>query len=412
VGAFLAGLAVSTSPWGHQLFAEVLPLRGVLLGIFFTAVGTLLDVGSAIEAPAATVLIFLASTLVKGAVVAIAAAFVLRAGLRVSLLAALSLAQTGEFSFVLAGAAGAAGLLEGGLGQAFVASSVLSLVATPFWMRLGPALLDRRRIPAAKDTPAPAALRDHVVVVGFGLTGRNLTRVLDAIEVPWCAVDLNPAAAREARARQEARVIFGDATRPALLEQLGVREARVIVVAITDPLATRRIVSAVRRLNPEAALLARTRYARDIDTLQELGAGVVVAEELEAAIDLVTRVLHTLGRPSGAIETFVGELRAEGYALLQTPPGLALDPWLAELLEHVATEWVEVPEAFAPAPIGTLSLRTSTGVNVLAVERGDLNTPNPGPDFTLQPGDRLLALGGAEAITRLRALLAAGGGVG
>ncbi|MEN8160940.1 MAG: NAD-binding protein, partial [Myxococcota bacterium] len=412
VGAFLAGLAVSTSPWGHQLFAEVLPLRGVLLGIFFTAVGTLLDLGSALDAPLAVVSLFLASTVLKGAVVGVAAALVLGIGLRASLLSALALAQTGEFSFVLAAAAATAGLLDDGLGQAFVAASVLSLVATPFFMRLGPFLLDRGRAGAAAPASEGEALRDHVVVIGFGLTGRNLARVLDAIDVPWRAVDLNPSSVREARARREARVIFGDATRHALLEQLGVARARVVVVAITDPLATRRIVPLVKRLNPDAELLARTRYAHDIDALQTLGAGAVVAEELEAAIDLLTRVLRTLGRASGAIESFVEELRAEGYALLQTPPGLALDPWLAELLEHVATEWVDVPGGFTPAPIGALSLRARTGVNVLAVERDDLDTPNPGPEFTLQPGDRLLALGGSDQIARLRALLAGEGGVG
>jgi CPA2 family monovalent cation:H+ antiporter-2 len=412
VGAFLAGLAVSTSPWGHQLFAEVLPLRGVLLGVFFTAVGTLLDLGSALDAPLAVASLFLASTVLKAAVVCVGALVVLGIGLRASLFSALSLAQTGEFSFVLAGAAAAAGLLDSRLEQAFVAASVMSLVATPFLMRLGPLLLDRGSDAAPTPAQHGEELEGHVVVVGFGLTGRNLARVLDAIEVPWRAVDLNPSAAREARARSEGRVIFGDATRAALLEQLGVARARVVVVAVTDPLATRRIVSLVRRLNPEAALLARTRYARDIDMLQTLGAREVVAEELEAGIDLVTRVLRTLGRASGAIESFVEELRAEGYALLQMPAGLALDPWLAELLEHVATEWVEVPAAFAPAPIGGLSLRARTGVNVLAVERADRNTPNPGPEFALQPGDRLLVLGGSDSIARLRSLLAGEGGVG
>jgi CPA2 family monovalent cation:H+ antiporter-2 len=412
VGAFLAGLAVSTSPWGHQLFAEVLPLRGVLLGIFFTAVGTLLDLGSALDAPLAVASLFLASTVLKALVVGVGALVVLGLGVRASLFSALSLAQTGEFSFVLAGAAAAAGLLDSGLEQAFVAASVMSLVATPFLMRLGPFLLDRGEASAPSPAKGADELEGHVVLVGFGLTGRNLARVLDAVQVPWRAVDLNPSAAREARARSEGRVIFGDATRVGLMEQLGVARARVVVVAVTDPLATRRIVTLVKRLNPEASLLARTRFAHDIDTLQTLGASEVVAEELEAGIDLVTRVLRGLGRPSGAIESFVEELRAEGYAQLQMPPGLALDPWLAELLEHVATEWVEVPETFASAPIGGLSLRAHTGVNVLAVERGDLNTPNPGPEFMLQAGDRLLVLGGSDSIVRLRSLLAGEGAVG
>jgi len=408
VGAFLAGLAAAASPWGHQLFAEVLPLRGVLLGVFFTAVGMLLDLRLAASEPGSVLLLFGATTLLKALLVAAALGLVLRLGRRIAWLTALALAQTGEFSFVLGGAATAAGILDRELGQAFVAASVLSLVATPFVLRAGPALIDARRQPAAA-TPreSPAGMRDHVLVIGYGLAGRNLARVLQAIGIPWWAVDANPSSVAEARARAEERVVFGDATRPALLERLGVRSARLVVVAITDPLATRRIVALVRRLNPDAHVLARTRYVQDIDALQALGASTVVAEELEAAIDLVSWVLREFGLPSGAVERFVEELRDEGYALLQAPPGLALDPWLAELLEQVTTEWVEVPGGFIrERSIGELALRTRTGASVLAVERGGFTTPNPGPEFVLRAGDRLLVFGGSEAMARARALLA------
>jgi CPA2 family monovalent cation:H+ antiporter-2 len=407
VGAFLAGLAGSASPWGHQLFAELLPLRGVLLGVFFTAVGMLLDPALALAEPGTVALLFLASTLLKALVVMAAVRFGLGHGRRVALLSGLALAQTGEFSFVLGGAATAAGILDRELSQAFVAASVLSLVATPFLMRAGPALADRRKPGAARRAPQPEGMRDHALVIGYGLAGRNLARVLQAIGIPWWALDANPSSVAEAHARNEERVVFGDATRPALLEKLGVRSARVVVVAITDPLATRRIVALVRRLNPNAHVLARTRYVQDVDTLQALGANSVVAEELEAAIDLVSWVLREYGLPSGVVARFVDELRDEGYALLQAPPGVALDPWLAELLEQVSTEWVEVPEGFAPErSIGDLALRKRTGASVLAVERGGVNTPNPGPEFVLQAGDRLLVFGGGEAIARLRGLLA------
>ena len=404
-GAFLAGLAASASPWGHQLFAEVLPLRGVLLGVFFTAVGMLLDPRLAWQHAGLVAALLGAATLLKAAVVAGTLGLVLRLGRRVSVLSALALAQTGEFSFVLAAAATTAGLLDHELSQAFVAASVLSLVATPFVFRAGPALLDRRRAPAAERAAADG-VSGHVLVIGYGLAGRNLARVLQAIGIPWLAVDANPSSAVEARARDEKRVLYGDATRPALLERLGVRSARAVVVAITDPLATRRIVSIVRRLNPGARLIARTRYVQDVDPLQTLGASTVVAEELEAAIDLLTHVLREFGLASGAIAQFVDELRGEGYALLQTPPGVGLDPWLAELLQQVATDWVEVPAGFAAGQsIASLALRSRTGASVLAMERGGITTPNPGPSQSLEAGDRLLVFGGYSEIARLRELL-------
>jgi monovalent cation:H+ antiporter-2, CPA2 family len=408
VGAFLAGLAASASPWGHQLFAEVLPLRGVLLGVFFTAVGMLLDVKLAWQHAGLVAALFAAATLLKAAVVAGALGGVLRFGRRISVLAALALAQTGEFSFVLLAAATGAGLLDGELSQAFVAASVLSLVATPFVLRAGPALLDERsRRFAASEAEAAHGLSGHVVVIGYGLAGRNLSRVLHAVGIPWLAVDANPSSAVEAQARDESRVIYGDATRPALLERLGVGSARIVVVAITDPLATRRIVSLVHRLNPSAKLIARTRYVRDVDTLQSLGASVVVAEELEAAIDLLGHVLREFGLPSAAVASFVDELRDEGYALLQTPSGVALDPWLTELLQQVATEWVDVPAAFPPGQtLGQLALRTRTGASILAVERGGVTTPNPAAAFALRAGDRLLVFGGNPEIARVREVLA------
>ena len=332
----------------------------------------------------------------------------LRFGRRVSVLTALALAQTGEFSFVLAAAAATAGLLDPALSQAFVAASVLSLVASPFALRLGPALLEgrTRRAPVASAEDVPG-LSGHVLVIGYGLAGRNLARVLQAIGIPWLAVDANPTSAVEARAREENRVVYGDATRPALLERLGVARARIVVVAITDPLATRRIVEMVHRLNPGAKLIARTRYVRDIDTLQTLGASTVVAEELEATIDLLTHVLREFGLASAAVAAFVEELRDEGYALLQTPPGVALDPWLTELLQQVSTEWVEVPPGFPSGrTLRGLALRSRSGASVLAVERGATTTPNPSADHALEAGDRLLVFGGAPEIARVRALLA------
>jgi len=407
VGAFLAGLAAAASPWGHQLFAEVLPLRGVLLGVFFTAVGMLLDVQLAWQHAELVAALLAAATLLKGAVVAGSLGFVLRFPWRVSALAALALAQTGEFSFVLAAAAGAAGLLDEELSQAFVAASVLSLVATPFLIRAGPALFDRgARRPAVAQAGAPERLTDHVLVIGHGLAGRNLTRVLQAIGIPWLAVDANPSSAAEGQARAGGRVVFGDATRPALLERLGVASARIVVVAITDPLATRRIVSLVHRLSPRAKVLARTRYVQDVDALQSLGADVVVAEELEAAIDLLTHVLREFGLATSAVATFVEELRDEGYALLQTPPGMGLDPWLTELLQQVATEWIDVPADLPPGQtIAGLALRTRTGASILAIERAGVTTPNPAAGDAIEAGDRLLVFGGAGEIARVRDLL-------
>jgi CPA2 family monovalent cation:H+ antiporter-2 len=410
VGAFLAGLAVNSTPYGHQLFAEVIPLRGVLLGVFFTAVGMLFDPETALEEAEGVILFASAAVFLKAGIIIAVVALVLRQGLRLGILSGFSLAQTGEFSFVLAAVAGSAGLLDEGLQQVFIAGSVLSLLATPFLVRAAPAVAARltRGTPFVRRREDDLRLSDHAVLVGFGLAGRNLARVLRSLEIPYVAVETNAATVRESR-RQGEEVVYGDATRSVLLQRVGIARAKLIAVAITDPTATHRIVELARSLNPEATIIARTRYVLDVDRLQVAGANVVVAEELEGTIDLVSETLRIFGIAEGAIERFTGELRDEGYEMLRTPTALALDPWLTELLERVATEWLEVPENFeGEASLADLEFRGRTGASILAVDRGGTTTPNPPPSFAIRAGDRLLVFGGSESVSRTRELLGIG----
>jgi CPA2 family monovalent cation:H+ antiporter-2 len=418
VGAFLAGLSASATPYGPQLYAEVLPLRGILLGVFFTAIGMLLNLETALANASAVVLFAGAALVVKAGIAALAVRLVIRSGMPVAWRAGLALAQTGEFSFVLAGSAGAAGLLADDLSQAFVAASVISLVASPFLVRSSPAMARRlsfQRAPTEEDAELAPPEGDHVVLVGYGLVGRNVARVLDSIGVDYAGVDSNPGNVADAQTRGK-HVVWGDATRPGLLRRLGVTRARLVVVAITDPVATLRVVELVHRVAPGAGILVRTRYVRDVDGLQAAGAQRVVAEELEGAIDLLSQVLREFSIPDGAISRFCEELRDEGYALLQAPAALGLDPWLAELLEQVDTEWIEVPPGDASGQsLAQINWRARTGGSVLAIDRGGVTVPNPDPEMVIHEGDRVLVFGGSDAVARAKEILGCeedGGGSG
>ena len=411
VGAFIGGLVLSLSPYAHQLYAEVLPLRGVLLGTFFTAVGMLFDPATAArEWPA--VLAYTAGVVVlKSGLVAGIVSTALRMGPRLGILTGLSLAQTGEFSFVLAASATAAGLLPPAFQTIFVAGSLVTLIATPFLFRAAPwvaaqvARILASEGPVEADEDAPG-LRDHAVIVGFGVAGRNLSRVLTAVGVPTVVIDANSRAL--ARTGPGApRVVFGDATRAPLLERVGVADARFAVVVVNDPIATREIVALVRRLAPRVKILARTRYVRDLDALETAGADVVVAEELEGTVSMVSEVLRLSGVSEGGVARFARELREEGYEALRAPVGLALDPWLAELLVALEPDWVDVPPSFVrDASLAELEVRAQTGATVLCVERFGVKHSNPEPGFAVRAGDRLLTLGTPAALDRLRALLA------
>lgn len=408
VGAFMAGLAANASPYGAQLFAEVLPLRGILLGMFFTAVGMLLDVRAAAAAPGALALFVAAAIGAKMLIVTGVLRFVMQQGTAISIRAGMALAQTGEFSFVLAAAAAAAGLLDPSLQQVFIGGSVISLIATPFLVRTSPQVAEKlsREVGANEEASSGEALRDHALLIGYGLAGRNIARVLRSLGVRVIGIEANARSVAEAVRRGE-DVVYGDATRPGLLRRYGAAEARVVVVAITDPIATRQVVERMRIIGGSAKVFARTRYVLDIDALESSGAHHVVAEELEGAIDLLSHVLRTFGVPSGAVTSFSEELRDEGYALLQSPSALQLDPWLVELLDQVTTDWLDLTMEAAAASLRDLDLRAQTGASVLAVERAGGTTPNPGPDFTLEVGDRVLVFGGPAALSRARDLFEA-----
>jgi CPA2 family monovalent cation:H+ antiporter-2 len=409
VGAFAGGLVLSASPYAHQLFAEVVPVRGLLLGVFFTAVGMLFNPAVALENAMGVAAYFVCVVVLKASFIAAIVAIALRQGIRLGVLTGLVLAQTGEFSFVLAAAASDAALLDAGLRQVFVAGSIATLVATPFLVGVAPRVagfLDRRaeRVTKRASDETAEEFQNHVILIGFGLAGQNIARVLKAREIAYVALDSNAGSVAAARKRGEP-VFYGDATRHSILERLGVSSARLIAVAISDPIGTREVVSLARSLAPEIPIYARTRYVLEVDELERAGATKVVAEEFESTLALAGSTLRHFGVPEESIARFTTELRDEGYEFMRAPE-MILDPWLADLLDAVATHWVEVPATFEGGrSLADLGVRAHTGANVVAIERVDTLTPSPDPSFEIQSGDRLLTLGSPEAIERLRALL-------
>jgi len=409
VGAFLAGVAATASPYSHQLFSEVVPLRGVLIGLFFTAVGMLFEPAVLLENPAGVLAYLAAAIVLKGAIVAGVGVGLAREGRRSSLLAAAVLAQTGEFSFVLAEAARATNLLDPALHQVVIAGSILSLLATPFLLRAAPALIDRMgdlgRANPEGEASADGVAQEGVVIIGFGHAGQTVARTLRALEIPYEIAEANARGVEAAREQGEP-IVFADATRPPALRRLGVARAKLVVIAISDPLATRRIVSRIEAIAPNTHVIARTRYVREVDHLERAGARSVIAEEYEGAIELVARTLGEFSIAAPAIRNFTDALREEGYGAIRAPSGLPIDPWLLELLDQVETDWVEVPEDF-PGEISLreLDVRARTGASVLVIEHTGIATPNPEPDQPVTASDRLLVLGDPSTLSRLTQLL-------
>ena len=363
LGAFVAGMVLSESEYSHQIVADILPFRDVFNSLFFISIGMLLSF-NAFSSDLLMMLVWVGALIVGKTLLVLAVARLLGFSLRVSLMTALGLAQIGEFSFILSKAGLPAGLLSETDYQRFLAASILSMIATPFLIKAAP-----RIGYAMKSVFAPGSLfepsvegfdtlepdlRSHVVIVGYGLNGRNLAKVLRRTDVPYLVLELNAEVVRNARAEGE-RIVYGDATRKEVLRHVLVEHARIVVLAISDPLATRHTVWLVRQMNPEIQIIVRTRYMAEMPDLRELGANEVIPEEFETSIEIFSRVLREFGFAHHVIQQQVAAIRSEGYEMLRSPSLPILDVGeISEALGSASTEtlFVEPYSKAVKKPLG------------------------------------------------------------
>ena len=408
VGAFLAGLVISESEYGLQALDDVMPFRALFSGVFFTSVGMLLD----LTVVAAHLPLLLGGTvLLAGVKTAVAAGAVMVRGRRfdTAFATGLSLAQVGEFSFVLAAAGLPLGLFGDGHYQVFLAVAALSMMATPFLVagaRPWAVRLAGAAAPApAVEAPA-AAPRDHAIVVGYGLAGRYLARMLQAAGIECLIVDQNAELVDAAR-RDGFSALYGDGAGRPLLDRAGGGGARLVVFAISSRFDERRGVAAARRAAPGAAIVVRTRYVQSIDELMRLGATEVVVEEFEASLELFARALESYEIPAARIAHELDAVRSEHYGLLRgrARPNLHLDT-LKHLGIHHALELAEVePGARAVGRSATsLDLRRATGAVQIAVIRDGEPHYQREADFAYRPGDTAVLVGDRDALDRAAAL--------
>lgn len=329
LGAFLAGMVVAGSVYRRQAMAELVPFREIFTSLFFVSIGMLLDLGLAIQEARNVLLLLLAILCGKFLFVFLTAAL-LRLPARVCVLAGVALAQVGEFSFVLFYAAKHTTLIPEALEQPLLPAIILSMLVTPLALAAGPKLAAgaaRIRVltrylgvRSAEDaTKEGRPWTDHVIIAGYGVTGRELADALRSHEVPYLIVDLNPDNVREATAAGEP-AFYGDVTSPEVLHSMGAAHAKEIVLSINDPRATEQAVAAVRREAPGAHVFVRARYAADAPRLCRMGASEVVPAEIEAAAAVTARVLLRHGVSAEHAQQHVENIRTRHHEFASACP--------------------------------------------------------------------------------------------
>jgi len=411
LGAFLAGLIVSETEYSHQALGNILPFRDIFASFFFISIGMLLNVDFLLKNPGTIALLTLGVLFLK-TLLAGSAALLLKFPLRTAVLVGLALCQIGEFSFILSKAGQSQGIFSGDGYQMFLDVTIITMVATPLMIALAPRAADfMLRWPLPQRLKLGAHLSeeidrsiaaDHLVIVGFGVNGRNLAQAAKTGGIPYVIIEMNPETVRWERKRGEP-IFYGDATQEEILKHANIKEARVMVIVINDPAATRRIVSLARRLNPRAYIIVRTRYLQEMQSLFELGANDVVPEEFETSVEIFTLVLRKYLVAKEEIERFATQVRADGYLVLR---GISreLDSF-GDGLRHLHDLEIITFRLGGQAPItgksmAEVELRKKHGVTVLAIRRNSRMLPNPEPDMQLLANDLLIVMGSPENLSK------------
>jgi len=420
LGAFLAGLIISESEYSHEALGRILPFRDIFVSFFFISIGMLLDVSFFLENIGLILCLATGIVILKATTGGLATLF-LGYPLRIAVLVGLALAQIGEFSFILSKTGMAYELIDRTAYQMFLNVSLITMAATPFILNFSSGLADLSvRLPfpgilKSRFQPLDAptqfhkreTLTDHLLVIGFGVNGRNVSRAAKMAAVPYIILEINPETVRKERAAGQP-IYYGDATQEAVLKHVDVEHARVAVIAIPDAAATRRITAVLREMNPKLHIIARTRVVSEVPPLYELGADEVIPEEFETSIEIFSRALAEYLIPRDDIERYIAELRADGYKTFRGLSGEAtavfrLEKELPEF--KVVTLRVNEGCSLAGKTLTEIEMRKRYHVGILAIRRGVDTILNPGGDDVLHSGDVVIVSGSIENILTVIPLL-------
>jgi voltage-gated potassium channel Kch len=310
----VAGLMMAESQYRHQVIADIQPFRGILLGLFFMAVGMSIDFGLLGRHPALIAGLVLGLLLVKSSILW-ALCRLMGIDTPNATRVAMLLSQSGEFGFVIFGLAAISGVLPEALFHILVLLVALSMTTTPLMANLCELLgrcLTRSLMPHDVNTEHIDTDRPHVIIAGFGRVGRRVAKILQSADIPYLAIDSNAERVREGR-QDGFCVFFGDASQADVLKAAGAGEAGVLVCTLDREVPAVRLVNIMRQYYPQIAIHVRGRDRRHCDQLLKAGATIAISETLEASLQLGHAVLLAMGSPEEDTVALIRSFREEYY---------------------------------------------------------------------------------------------------
>ena len=413
MGAFVAGLMISEVEYADETLTIVEPLRDIFASLFFAAIGMLIDpifLWQNLELILGLVaLVFVGKFLIITPLVSL-----FRYPLKTSLIVGLGLAQIGEFSFVLASEGQALGLVSRRIYLLILGTTAVTLMLTPFVLRLVPFLFDfAESMPwlkpylvddQARDFSEDLPQKNHIVVCGYGRLGKNLVKLLQQYQLSVVVIDQSESRIQQLREAGIAYV-YGNAVSLHVLETAGVSHAQGMAIALPDPASIRLCLKRSLEVCPELDTVVRATQDKNIELLYQLGAKEVVQPEFEASLEMVNHLLITVGLLPEVVQEKMQQIRQDHYLDLRPESSAAeVSQYLQKVTRDLNRRWYDLP---ADSPLIGMTLeevnmRYLTGVSLMAICRVDgeeIDYPNS--QTTLLLGDRLLVVGSAEELTAL-----------
>jgi CPA2 family monovalent cation:H+ antiporter-2 len=418
LGAFLAGLVISESEYSHEVFGTILPFREVFTSFFFISIGLLVDLDVLFEFFPTIFLVAICILIIK-TFLAGAALFATGSNLRIAFLSGLFVSQVGEFSFILAGNGKSIGVIGNTNFQLFLSVSLLTMAATPYIIQnsdklsafINRSLMNetlKKRFPlliksSIELNPVPHKLTDHLVLIGYGDAGKNISKVISMAKIPFVIIDSDPEVILTTRTKKRINSIFGNATNQSVLNHANIKEARVVVIALSSPSEIRNIVLAIKKIDTGAFIITTTRRMNDLLKIFDAGANDVISEQFETSVEVITRVLVKYMVSRNEIDDFIVKLRGLNYDMMRSIryEHQGLQDYRLEISDtEILTMRIQKESTLNGKKLSELNLRANWGISILAIKRSGNIFANPEPSITLNEGDVLVIFGTHQSVDK------------
>ena len=401
-GAFVAGMVLSESDYGHQALSDIIPLRDIFGLLFFTSVGMLLDPAFLFANWGKILSLVLVIAVFKGSIFSGMAMLFGYINI-VPIAVGLGLFQVGEFAFVLARVGLETQAIDQNMYSLILAMSVLSMMITPFAAALAPPLykLKKRLVkydPLQTENIPYSGLKDHVVIAGGGRVGQHIAQILAQIEIPFVIIELNHQRMLECKTAKYP-VIFGDMSQATVLELAKMQTARLLL--ITTPLVTtsQSIVKQAHRLRPELHIIVRADGIEQTRALYESGVYMAVLPEMEAGLEIARQALLHMEIPVAVIQQYTDAVRQQLYVpIYQSKSDHHLLAKLHNIKNMLEITWVTLTPGspLVSKTIKEAAVRTRTGASIVGIIHEKIFYSNPKADYIFHKGDMVAVVGNQQ----------------